>query len=77
MGESLANTERENVALARTFANVLWPQFSAHIRSSSGRDGDTLRGLPQTREIHEILKTLTTGLPVLKVKIYNIDGLTV
>ncbi len=69
--------ESQNVALARAFANTIWPRFSSHVTSASGLDGDALRARPQTRQIHEALKTLSAGLPVLRVKIYNLDGLTV
>ena len=69
--------EGHNVVLARSFANTIWPRFSSYIRSTPGLNGDSLQTRPETREIHEVLKTLTTGLPVLKVKIYNLDGLTV
>ncbi len=69
--------ERQNVALARSFANTIWPRFSTYVTGVSGLDGDALRARPETRQIHEALKTLSAGLPVLKVKIYNLDGLTV
>ena len=69
--------ERQNVALARSFANTIWPQFAHYVGSVSGLDGDALRARPETRQIHEALLTLTAGLPVLKVKIYSLDGLTV
>ncbi|MFQ5617875.1 MAG: PAS domain-containing protein, partial [Rhodospirillales bacterium] len=69
--------EEQNVALARSFANAVWPRFSSYAASVSELDGDALRARPETREIHETLKKLTTGLPVLKVKIYNPEGLTV
>ena len=69
--------ERHNVALARSFANTIWSRFSSYVASVSRADGETLRAHPESRTIHETLKTLTTGLPVLKVKIYNLDGLTV
>lgn len=69
--------EGHNVVLARSFANTIWPRFSSYIRSTPGLNGDSLQTRPETREIHKVLKTLTTGLPVLKVKIYNLDGLTV
>ncbi len=69
--------ERQNVALARSFANTIWPQYSPYVGSVPGLDGDALRARPETRQIHEALMTLTAGLPVLKVKIYNLDGLTV
>jgi PAS domain S-box-containing protein len=62
--------------LARSFANTIWPRFSPYFASVSGESGDVLRTQPETQQIHEALKTLTAGLPVLKVKIYNLDGLT-
>ncbi len=78
MGDDLIESaENQNVALARSFANTIWPRLSSYVTSVSGLDGDALRARPETREIHETLKTLTAGLPVLKVKIYNLDGITV
>jgi len=73
----IAMAERHNVTLAQSFANTLWSDYSSYVASVSRADGDTLRARPETRSIHETLKTLTTDLPVLKVKIYNIEGLTV
>ncbi len=75
--ELVEYSEQHNVALARSFANVLWPRFSAYVTSDLQADGDALRSRPKTREIHEAVETLMAGLPVLKVKIYNLDGLTV
>ncbi len=69
--------EAQNVVLARSFANTIWPRYSSYVTSVSGLDGDALRARPETRQIHDALKTLSAGLPVLKVKIYNLDGLTV
>ncbi len=71
------SAQSQNVTLARSFANVIWPRFSHYVASVSGMDGDTLRARPETRELDAALKMLTTGLPVLKVKIYDLDGLTV
>ncbi len=73
----IAMAERHNVALAQSFSNTIWSRFSSYVTSVSRADGETLRAHPETRNIHKALKTLTTGLPVLKVKIYNLDGLTV
>ena len=69
--------ERQNVALGRSFANTIWPRFSTYVTGVSGLDGDALRARPETRQIHDALKAISAGLPVLKVKIYNLDGLTV
>ena len=77
IGELVEISERQNVTLARSFANTVWPEFSSYVTSVRERDGDTLRARPETRRIHETLAAITNGLPVLKIKIYNLDGLTV
>ncbi len=77
VNELIDLAENQNVALARSFANSIWPRFSDYVASVPGLDGDALRARPETRQIHDTLKRLTAGLPVLKVKIYNLDGLTV
>jgi PAS domain S-box-containing protein len=68
--------ETQNAALARSFANTIWPRFSGYVRSVKG-DGAYVRARPETADIYAALKSLTAGLPVLKVKIYNLDGFTV
>ena len=65
------------MGLAQTFSNTIWPRFSAHVASIGDGDGDELRTHPQTLNIHEAVQTLAAGTPVLKVKIYDLDGLTV
>ncbi len=77
VNELVAMTESQNMALARSFANTLWPRYGPYIRSVADADGDALRARPETRAIHADVLTLTADLPVLKVKIYNLDGLTV
>jgi PAS domain S-box-containing protein len=77
VNELVESAENQNVGLARSLANTIWPRFSGYVTSVSGLDGDALRARPETRQIHDALKALSAGLPVLKVKIYNLDGLTV
>jgi signal transduction histidine kinase len=72
-----AMAERNNSALAQAFANTLWPRYSSYLTTVQIQDGDLLRARPETMEIHQALRSLTNGLPVLKVKIYNLAGLTV
>lgn len=77
--ELIVTAEGQNVSLARSFANSLWPRYSAYITSRSGTDSDAsiLRARPETLQLHELLSRLTADLPVLKVKIYDPLGLTV
>ena len=75
--ELIELAERQNVILARSLSNVIWPRFSNYVKGASGLDGDALRARPETRQIHRTLDRLTVGLPVVKVKIYHSGGLTV
>jgi len=77
VSEIIERTEIENIALAQTFKNTIWPRFSSYLTSISNVDGETLRSSSITKEIHAAFKVLTVELPVLKVKIYNLDGLTI
>lgn len=74
--ELIAITERQNVVLTQAFANTLWPRYAPYVKDVPVTDGDALRARPETAEIHTELEKLTAGLPVLKVKIYNLEGLT-
>ncbi len=69
--------ESDNVALTQAFANAIWPRFSNYITTVKTSDSEVLRSNKETGEIREALKTLSAGLPVLKVKIYNLEGVTV
>lgn len=69
--------ESQNVALARSFANTIWPRFSSYVISASELDEDELRAHSQLQAIREAVETVSAGLPVLKVKIYSLEGLTV
>ena len=75
--ELIRAEEGKNVALARSFANSVWPRFSGYVTSATGTDGLALRATPETRELQAALRSLTAGLQVLRVKIYNLDGLVV
>ncbi len=69
--------ESQNTALARSFSNSIWPRYASFVRSASELNEDALRARPEIRKIGEALKMISEGLPVLKVKIYNPEGLTV
>ncbi len=77
MEELVVSAEGQNVILARSFANNLWPRFSDYVMTVTETEGDKLRARPETAKIDEAVRTLTAGLPVLKVKIYNLDGRTI
>ncbi len=69
--------EDQNVALARSFANTIWSHHAQYLGSVGDLNGDALRARPETAAIHQALRQITNGLPVLKVKIFNLEGLTI
>jgi C4-dicarboxylate-specific signal transduction histidine kinase len=69
--------ESQNTVLARSFSNSMWPRYASFVRSASELDEHVLRARPEIPKIREALKMISQGLPVLKVKIYDPEGLTV
>ncbi len=73
----MAHQTRSNVSLAKTFANTVWPRYEGFVRSASEIPKAEL---PQRKEIDALRADVVAqmkGLNVVKVKIYNLDGLTV
>jgi PAS domain S-box-containing protein len=77
VGRLINFAEGQNVTLARSFANTLWPRFSSYVASASALDKNQLQTHPETQEIRKAVRTASASLPVLKVKIYDLQGLTV
>jgi diguanylate cyclase (GGDEF)-like protein len=68
---------RSNVTLTRAFANSIWPRYAAFVRYAGQIPPHDLRGRAEIADLQQDLKALAKGLDVVKVKIYNLDGLTV
>ncbi len=77
MEELIHSTEHQNVVLTRSLANVLWPRYGEYVKQASAIGGENLGARPETWELHETLRPLVASLSVLKLKIYDIQGLTV
>ena len=73
----LSVAERQNESLARSFANTVWSSHAKYLSSVGHLDGDALRARPETGELDRELRTVTRGLPVLKVKIFAMNGQTI
>ena len=69
--------ESKNVALTQAFANSLWPKFAPFVTSGSGLSGDELRAHPETHRLRQAVLALMNGTLVVKVKVYNLEALTV
>ncbi|MBI2358777.1 MAG: GAF domain-containing protein [Deltaproteobacteria bacterium] len=69
--------ESENVSLTRSFANSLWPQFIPFVASTSGLRDHELRAHPEITKLRHAVLSQMRGLPVVKVKVYSLEGRTV
>lgn len=75
--QDLMRVEQDkNVALTRSFANTLWPEFSALLGDSATLDSAELRNSPALLELDAALRQQMTGLNIVRVKIYELSGRT-
>ncbi|MDH5324333.1 MAG: EAL domain-containing protein [Gammaproteobacteria bacterium] len=65
----VSHQSNANVDLTRSFANSAWYRFSGFIETPSSSDSLT--------QLHQMLVKLMKGTRVVKIKIYNLDGMTV
>jgi len=66
-----------NVALTKTFANAIWPAHARFVARAGSLDRKTLASREEVAALDRDLRRLSNGLPVVKVKIYDLNGLTV
>jgi diguanylate cyclase (GGDEF)-like protein len=66
-----------SVALTKTFANAVWPGHAQFVKRAGSLDRATLAERPEIAALDHELRRLADGLPIVKVKIYDLNGLTV
>jgi signal transduction histidine kinase/CheY-like chemotaxis protein len=71
-----AAAQSQNVALGMGLINAVWPTYAGYLGSVEGLDGDRLRARPETAALSQRITALTAGLPVVRVKIYDLAGTT-
>jgi diguanylate cyclase (GGDEF)-like protein len=78
VADTLVATEtRANVEMTRMFANSIWPTYSGFVTQAGSIPRDRLAGRAELRLLDQDLRKLMRGLDVVKVKIYDLNGLTV
>lgn len=68
---------RANVDLARAFANSIWPRYQSFVTKAAQLSPAELRDHVEIEKLKNDVDSQMHGLNVVKVKIYNLDGLTV
>ena len=77
INDLLVIRESNNVALTQSFANSLWPQFSRFVTTAYTLSPVELPQHPEIVRMREVVLAQMAGLSVVKVKVYDLDGLTV
>jgi signal transduction histidine kinase/ActR/RegA family two-component response regulator len=74
--EHTGQAGQRNEILARTYANFLWPEFGGYLLRND-LSPELRRDAPETHQLHERIAQMSRGVPVIKVKVYNRDGVAV
>lgn len=69
--------ERNNLDLTTAFGNSIWPKFSRFVSGAHRMSPRRIRRHPRTRALRKSVAGLMAGTPILKVKLYDIRGMTV
>ena len=76
--ESLRESETHaNIAFTKAFANAIWPRHGRFVARAGTLPRASLAVRPEIDVLEEELRPLANGLDVVKVKIYDLNGLTV
>lgn len=73
----LTQEESKNVALTQAFVNSLRPQLNSYLTQTQGLSTGELRSHPDLAELRRAVMAEVGDLPIAKIKIYNIDGVTI
>ncbi|GAB4446590.1 MAG: hypothetical protein Kow0031_29230 [Anaerolineae bacterium] len=69
--------ESKNVALTQTFANSLWPEFVPFVNTAQQIPAEELPNHPEIARLHQAVTNQMRGSSIIKVKVYDLNGLTV
>jgi len=69
--------EERNVDMAYVFRNTLWPQFADVVRDSNGKSSSEMRSAIDFNALLSATAKLMKDSDVVKIKVYNLRGLTV
>ena len=73
----IEHESRSNADLTRGFSNNIWASFRPFVLDSHGHSREQLLAHPTQKRMRDEIQRQMTGLNIVKIKIYNTDGLTV
>ena len=77
ISDLIAMGERENTALAKSFANSLEAKLYPYINKSTKLDEKQLLAQSDIELLQDEIEKQTRGLPLVKIKVYNLQGTTI
>ena len=69
--------ERNNVFLARVVANAVWPDIAAFVATAHTLPPEAMKKHPAIAAVRGETANLVRNVPLLKIKIFDLNGLTV
>ncbi|HJS29800.1 MAG TPA: GAF domain-containing protein, partial [Anaerolineales bacterium] len=69
--------EKQNIALTRLISRTLWPEFSEFLVAEQDLSHEELQAHPEIARFREEILAQFSDLSVVKIKAYNLDGVTV
>ncbi len=73
----IEHESRANANLAQAFTNAVWGHNLGYVLGSAARSRETLLADPALPLLRAEVRAKMSGLQIAKIKIYNLDGLTV
>ena len=70
------DAERQNISLSRLISNSIKTTLPDYLDTPDLIEPESLRNRQIVKQLDKLLYTITTGLHLLKIKIYNTEGLT-
>ena len=75
--QMLEHEERSNTVLTAAFGPAVWAEFKEFLTGPAGRTRQDLAVDPHLAALHRVVVARMRGLPVVKVKFFDLNGLTV
>lgn len=73
----IATAESKNVALTQAFSNFLWPAFAPLVEESQILAPEAIQQDSRIPELYQLVQMQVDDLSVVKIKVYNLEGITV